>query len=165
MALLTAQDIETAWVTRTERTYGRITLPGIGENLRFSHWPEEGPSPLVSDQVIAGLGALCDAFSIDVLTPLLAEHCRSSSRDISYGYAQPGEDETLANYRAFGLNADGTPPDGWYSNTWLHHIALTSDPQKAEHRDTAHLRYLPPWEDEHGVNYRVADGTFVEFNY
>lgn len=162
---LTADTIEQAWRDRSEQVYrliyGRIHVPEFGGDVRLRVYPEDGAAPLIPPAVMEHLAALRAAATIPRITSLLAEHCRSCCLDISYGLARPGEDETLSNYAAFNLTPEGEPPEGWYSPAWLRCLMLDATNTNG---DFSSLRFLPPWEDEHGLDITVREGKLVEFN-
>jgi len=167
MAGLTAKQIEAAGNDVPDgQRFGRLDVPLFGGPVPFYIEPDEDApeGAFVSADMVTALNnflTLPQSRFADVQAALAA-HCRECSATTDYGsrvFEEPGEDLTVANYRYFGLHADGTAPSGWFQPKWLFAVSLQSYPE-------AHvaITFYPPWEDEHGCNLKLQDDQFVSFN-
>jgi hypothetical protein len=154
---LTTPDPDTPWQRR-----GAIFLPLLGmDTPRLVH------KDLDTDAITTGMAETLTALLAagperwPEVVALLVADANQGAANSDYGFAQnPGETITQANLRAFGLNSDGTAPDGWAQKQWVDEIQVSTEGDEAE----ASLGFRVAWEEEHGCHIRLQSGTFETFN-
>lgn len=152
--------------TYPNERYGEITVPLLGvtvELVMLRYSPDAGISQRVADRLTALLAL--GPQDMPALAAALAKHCRALTNEyfdhIEYpSDTLPNAELHTINWTHYGLNADGTPPEGWANPEWLTHVTLMNDPE----RDGAELEmgFAAPWEEDHGPRVTVDAGGKIE---
>ena len=138
-------------VAKSQSIVGRLTA-------RLA--PKRSADVVIPQSVADRLTALLalDPQDMPALAAALAKHCRAMTMEyldtIDYpSHSLPSAEVCAINWKHYGLNEDGTPPDGWVNPEWLAHVTLMTDPAPSE-AELA-IGFIVPWEEEHGASVTV----------
>ena len=135
---------------------GRVHLPLIGGEVDLVVWGTLGPAHADALKGMLALGPE----RLPELRDLVAKDARFRGEDMAHDrWMELPEDQRAARplWRVFGLNDDGSPPEDWPFLDWLTHLDIGDYPVPAR----AVLRFVPPWEEEHGFSVELKSGRLT----
>lgn len=152
LVAMTSPDRDHSWLR-----LGRVFVPLVGREVALQVIEADDGPPINH----AMAGGLAEILAVGPerwaeIAPLLHADAARSCTDIDYGFQElEGETTAQANYRAFGLNPDGSAPEGWAEHAWLLEVGV--------YDDQASLSFAADWEEEHGFYLRLQEDVFVPF--
>jgi len=141
--------------THPKERYGDIMVPLLGveaELVVLGRSPDVDFPQIAADRLTAFLSL--GPKDLPTLADALALHCRAMTNeyleDIEYpSKSLPNAQLQAINWRHFGLNADGSAPDGWVEAEWLNYVNLIINEEAQD--AVLGVHFLVPWEPEHGA--------------